>query len=643
MVILTFTNFYLPGCKGGGPIQSVANMAALLGENFQFKVITTDRDHKDAKPYPGIKLGEWQQVGRARVLYVSPGDLSFWKLWGILNNTDYDVLYLNSFFHPHFTIRPLLLWWGGMVRPTPVVIAPRGEFSPGALAIKRFKKHLYLVTVRCLGLYDRVLWHASSSYEKTDIRNRLGRKAVVNQAPVIVAPDLISVTSLEQVRHPRKKERGHLSIVFASRISPKKNLTGALRCLTGLRGTVEFEIFGHVDNDAYWKECQQMMRDLPSNVHVRYRGVLSHEDITREMAQHDLFFLPTLGENFGHVIVESLSAGCPVLISNQTPWRDLAPQSAGWDLSIGNLYAFQHVLQQCLDMDEQEHAKWRAGARSMAETFALDDSSLLMNRVLFLKACQDGCDSNPTATRDLANDMANEQQIHFDSLANSWEKKYETGGSMSERPAAFVQCLRENLGTSGCVLDFGCGAGNITIACQEAGYLMHGVDSSQCMVDRAHIRFSCRGIEFKCIETGEPLTLPYSKESFGAVIASSVLEYVKNPLDCFQELWRVCAPDGLLILTVPNVLHPQRWLETALGRVLVPGLFSAGNRWQLYAEYLKLSRNRLRLKDWSQLLRAAGWELQKIQGRDTTLIMLVAKRVGVPQMRLVSNEVPACH
>ena len=52
------------------------------------------------------------------------------------------------------------------------------------------------------------------------------------------------------------------------------------------------------------------------------------------MAANDLFFLPTRGENFGHVIAEALSVGTPVLISDQTPWRKLAAVGLGHDLPL---------------------------------------------------------------------------------------------------------------------------------------------------------------------------------------------------------------------------------------------------------------------------------------------------------------------
>jgi len=56
MKILTSVGYYLPGYKAGGPIRTLANMVDKLGDDFQFKIVTADRDFDDMKPYPEIKL-----------------------------------------------------------------------------------------------------------------------------------------------------------------------------------------------------------------------------------------------------------------------------------------------------------------------------------------------------------------------------------------------------------------------------------------------------------------------------------------------------------------------------------------------------------------------------------------------------------
>src|SRR5262245_4946321 len=67
---LALDNFYLPGYKGGGPVRSLSGLAERLGDDFDFALVTLDRDNADDRPYPGVSPGAWTEVGKVRVLYV---------------------------------------------------------------------------------------------------------------------------------------------------------------------------------------------------------------------------------------------------------------------------------------------------------------------------------------------------------------------------------------------------------------------------------------------------------------------------------------------------------------------------------------------------------------------------------------------
>jgi SAM-dependent methyltransferase len=224
--------------------------------------------------------------------------------------------------------------------------------------------------------------------------------------------------------------------------------------------------------------------------------------------------------------------------------------------------------------------------------------------------------------------MATDCRTHFDSQAQLWEQKFERGGSMSQRPAMFVRVLQQVLGASGRVLDFGCGPGDITITCRNAGFEMCGVDSSQPMIDRARWRSRGLDIEFQCLQPAERICLPYADGCFDAVIASSVFEYIGNPPDFLRELQRICVPGGWLIFTVPNLLHPLRWAESALRGVLVPGRFELSGSWERYAQYLHVSVTRFPQDQWRRLLQASGWRLEEVQGHAQLLRMLIAQKTS---------------
>lgn len=384
MKILAFADYYLPGYKAGGPIRTLTNMVDHLGDEFEFKIVTADRDFDDTKHYPGIKVDGWDRVGKANVFYMSMNRRFLSDFKRLLCSTEYDVLYLNSFFSPHFTIKPLMLRRMQLIPDRPLIIAPRGEFSPGALGLKSFKKRVYITAAKAFGLYKKAVWQASSEHEEADIRRWFG-----NDARVIIAPNLPPViNAADEPTVIRNKTKGGLEIIFLSRISRMKNLDGALKMLNGLNGQVKFNIYGPMEDKEYWLECEQIISNLPKNINVRYRGAVTHEQVSDVMRKHDLFFLPTLGENFGHVILEALLAGCPVLLSDQTPWRDLEEKGLGWDLPLDQPERFRDVLQACINRGNVEQMECSERAYQFACEVVTDDGVIEQNRQLFYHAVE---------------------------------------------------------------------------------------------------------------------------------------------------------------------------------------------------------------------------------------------------------------
>src|SRR5690606_12999015 len=89
----------------------------------------------------------------------------------------HSTLYLNSFFDVCFTVKPLLARLLRLAPKRRCVIAPRGEFSPGALDLKTTKKKTFLVISKFAKLYSNLIWQASSEHEFRDITNVIGSSA----------------------------------------------------------------------------------------------------------------------------------------------------------------------------------------------------------------------------------------------------------------------------------------------------------------------------------------------------------------------------------------------------------------------------------------------------------------------------------
>jgi len=376
--VLVAADHYLPGVNGGGPIRSIAAIVRALGNEVDFRVVTRDRDLGATEPYRDVVAGAWTSHEETRVFYCPEGEPSLATWQRLIHETCPDVVYLNSFFSPRFSIAPLLVRRRGKAPGVRFVLAPRGELHPGALALKRPKKEAFLRLSRALGLLRGVVWHATVPEEAEQIRRWFGVRALAGVAPVLAGrvPGERSAAA--------RKRPGVLEVAFLSRISPKKNLLGAIELLSDVAGDVRFNVYGPKEDADYWQRCRRALDALPANVTVRDHGPVEGEKVTAALAGNHVLLFPTHGENFGHVVLEALLAGVPVLTSDQTPWRDLELHAAGWDLPLTRPQAFRDKLAELVAMDGAEHARWSRGARRLGLAYAEDREAVARNRALFV-------------------------------------------------------------------------------------------------------------------------------------------------------------------------------------------------------------------------------------------------------------------
>lgn len=343
--IFLFTPYYVPGYKGGGPIQTISNMVSSLKSDYQFFIFTSDRDLGDSASYSDVIVDEWVEKQDVFIYYASPKNLSFFSVFRNLKSIDFDILYLNSLFSPRFTIYPLLLSVIGFVSVKKILIAPRGELSKGALALKSLKKKVFIAAARGMGLYKKCFWHVSTEFEKLDVCREINAKP----ERVLIAQNVLSSAG-SILSESANSDRADLSfgssvrVCFLSRISPMKNLDFALTVLQKVSVDIEFDIYGPTEDLDYWSACEELIRTLPKNVVVKYCGAVQHDKVRETIKSYDIFFVPSRGENFGHAFAEAFSAGVPVLVSDRTPWRDLQLKGVGWDFSLSQEQLFVDAI-----------------------------------------------------------------------------------------------------------------------------------------------------------------------------------------------------------------------------------------------------------------------------------------------------------
>lgn len=376
--ILIFVDWYLPGFKAGGPIQSCANLVAHLGVEHDFYVVTRNTDYCSDQPYTSVESDTWQKAHGGTCYYISRKNLGYRALKSLYKEVEPDIVYINGIYSLYFSILPLIL--ARQLKYERLIVAGRGMLAASAVNVKSIKKRFFFHAARFTRLYHGVIFHATNEQERSDIQALLGA-----DTKVMVAPNLPAKQTCLPENVRRVKTKGELRLVSVARISPEKNTYFALELLTKYKGKnkIVFDIFGPVYDEAYWEKCISLIKDMPSNVQVNYFGSLKKEEVGHKLTNYHALFLPTRGENFGHVILESMMAGCGIIISDQTPWRELQIKGIGYDIPLSDTAAFLEAIDELASLDQERFDRLSGRAFSFARSYTENEEHLNANRELF--------------------------------------------------------------------------------------------------------------------------------------------------------------------------------------------------------------------------------------------------------------------
>ncbi|WP_145039261.1 glycosyltransferase [Paenibacillus sp. Y412MC10] len=104
----------------------------------------------------------------------------------------------------------------------------------------------------------------------------------------------------------------------------------------------------------------------------------------------------------------------------------------------------------------------------------------------------------------------------------------------------------------GNVLEIGCANGDLSIFIASHGARLYGIDIDPVAIDLARHKTAELGIDTCKFQLGNGYELQYKDNTFDTVVVAEVLEHVDDPKKIIMEAYRVCKPDGKVIISVPN-------------------------------------------------------------------------------------------
>lgn len=321
MKILHVTPAYKPALIYGGPTMSVSMLAEQLARaTVHTEVYTTtangkhELDVKQGKAVlvDGVNVTYFKRVTKDHTHFSPRLLLQLWR-----KCRQFDVVHI----HGWWNTVSVLACWIAQRRRAMVIVSPRGMLSSYSFGNKNSlaKRLIHLLLGR--SLLEKSFIHATSHNEYEAVLSLLKPSAIFN------IPNFIRLDRVSHSRAPLSDDV--LRLIFFSRIEEKKGLDILLNALQRVSMPFRLTVAGSGAR-AYADGLKKMAADYGIGDKINWIGFQTEKKF-EVLANHDLMVLPSYDENFGNVVIESLSAGTAVLISKQVGLADyVIEKHLGW-------------------------------------------------------------------------------------------------------------------------------------------------------------------------------------------------------------------------------------------------------------------------------------------------------------------------
>jgi glycosyltransferase involved in cell wall biosynthesis len=319
--ILQICAAYKPAFIYGGPTMSVSMLAEQLARaGISTEVFTTTANGKNelqvspTQPtmVDGVSVRYFRRVTKDHT-HFSPSLLK--QLWK--ESLDFDLIHI----HAWWNLVSIFACMIALMRNVPVLVSPRGTLSEYSFQNKNIGIKWAIHNLLGKYLLNRCYIHVTSERENNTVR------CLIHPKSITVQPNFVKLPAKIALRN--NIASSCLRLLFFSRIEEKKGLDILFDAVAKVAVPFKLTIAGDGDKD-YIEHLKTIAVNNNIADKINWAGFYNENkfDVLR---QHDLFVLPSYDENFGNTVIESLSVGTPVLISEQVGLADYVKKNnLGW-------------------------------------------------------------------------------------------------------------------------------------------------------------------------------------------------------------------------------------------------------------------------------------------------------------------------
>ena len=354
MKVLFPLHLFYPS-KIGGPANTVYWLCkALVSNGHEVTVVAT----KMGIDVGVVKLDEWVKIDGINTIYCNTDSkFSFSAIYhSIKRLNDTDVIVFSSI----CLVQNFIIAFIAKIKKKRIIWSPRGELFESAVQGNKLKQLFFRIVKITLERY--VLFHATSEAERKTISHYFPKSKIA------IIPNYMELPKRQMVKSE------YLELLYVGRIAPIKALDKLIDGLAlshkFMNSHYTFKFVGGVQQqfEYYYQELLRQVEHKGLHNKISFVGSLVGEEKYKAFASARFLFLVSHSENFGNVVIESLSQGTPVVASMGTPWSTLPQEHAGyWIENTPEMIA--GIINTIISQTKEEYNVYREGALNFSKSF----------------------------------------------------------------------------------------------------------------------------------------------------------------------------------------------------------------------------------------------------------------------------------
>lgn len=355
----------------GGPSVSMQNiLRALRGRGIVADVATTD-DDGDASRLD-MPLDRFVEVEGQRVRYFPRQTLKYafsapLLPWLLRNVREYQLVHT----HGLFSFAPLAAAWCARAAGVPYIMRPAGVLDTWGM-----KNKSRLIKAASVRLVEAPLLRSAAAVHFTSALEQARAAALSLPMRPIVLPTGVELSDAAG-GPPEESEaldfEGERVILYLARIHPIKCLDVLLRAFAGIRDRSKLRLVIAGDGDpALVASLKKLAGELELADRIRWVGFVAGRRKHCLLARASVFVLPSASENFGISVVEAMSAGVPVVVTQGCGLADFVTQWSAGIVTDGTVEALRAALEALIRDEDGARAVGAAGRSAVRQELSLE-------------------------------------------------------------------------------------------------------------------------------------------------------------------------------------------------------------------------------------------------------------------------------